>query len=68
MHAVGGIYLEKGETNQECDGSPAGGRTRKGPILPTINCDPMGTPNPKHNAGWQCPPHGQGAFAPKVIV
>ena len=48
--------------------SPAGGKTRKGPILSTISRDPTDTPNPKPNAGWQRPPHGQGAFAPKVIV
>ena len=31
IRSVGGIYLEKGETNPECDGSLAGGRARTDP-------------------------------------
>ena len=30
---MGGIYLERGETNPECDGSPAGGKARADPTL-----------------------------------
>ena len=34
---MGGIYLEKGETNQDVDRSPSGGRGREDPTLPTTS-------------------------------